>query len=194
MAKPRFDLDDLDSFLSSDRSPDACMQLSDLDGFLTAVAVGPDEISMEEWLPVIWGGTKPKFQDASEGRQVIAAIKARYDDIVTGLTRQPPVVRPVFWMRDGEPIVADWAEGFMDGVRLRLGEWSRLIASQDNTILIPLAVNWMDDDDQPIIHVDDDVRERINAEAPELIPATVIAIYGYWRSRAESASPVAKLH
>ena len=30
----------LDGFLSSDRTPDDCMQLSDLDGFLTALAIG----------------------------------------------------------------------------------------------------------------------------------------------------------
>ena len=50
-------------------------------------------------------------------------------------------------MKDGYPIVADWAEGFLDGVKLRLAEWSRLIASGDNAILIPLAVYWVDEDE-----------------------------------------------
>ena len=37
---PGFDLDDLDAFLASDRVPETCMQLSELDGFLTAIAIG----------------------------------------------------------------------------------------------------------------------------------------------------------
>jgi uncharacterized protein len=38
----RVDLETLDSFLMSDRSPPDSMMLSDLDGFLTGIAVGPE--------------------------------------------------------------------------------------------------------------------------------------------------------
>jgi uncharacterized protein len=48
------DLDYLDKWLSSDGSPPNSMMLSDLDGFLTAVAIGPDLIMPSEWLPVVW--------------------------------------------------------------------------------------------------------------------------------------------
>lgn len=40
----------LDDFLRSDRAPEECMQLSDLDGFLTGIAVSPDMILPTEWL------------------------------------------------------------------------------------------------------------------------------------------------
>ena len=39
-----FDLKSLDEYLMSDLSPQNCMQLSDLDGFLTAIVVGPELI------------------------------------------------------------------------------------------------------------------------------------------------------
>ena len=35
------DLDALDGYLMSDRAPDSSMGLSDLDGFLTGLVVGP---------------------------------------------------------------------------------------------------------------------------------------------------------
>ncbi|MEI8395799.1 MAG: YecA family protein [Rhodospirillaceae bacterium] len=194
MPKPAFDFGDLDDYLSSDRSPENCMQLSDLDGFLYAIAVGPETIPIEEWLPVVWGGERPKFRNTKEADHVIGAIKARYREIMAGLNQTPAVVSPVFWMKNGYPIVSDWAEGFLDGVKLRLAEWARLVASGDNAMLIPLAVYWVDDDDRPIIHVDDGVRERIDSEATELIPDAVLAIREYWLARATKPGPTDRIH
>ena len=70
---------ELDGFLMSDRAPEDCMQLSDLDGFLTAVAIGPELILPSEWLPVIWGKGEPEFESAEEAQSVIGAIMARYN-------------------------------------------------------------------------------------------------------------------
>ena len=50
------DLEALDQFLTSDASPEDCMQLSDLDGFLTGIAIGPELVVPSEWLPLVWGG------------------------------------------------------------------------------------------------------------------------------------------
>jgi hypothetical protein len=46
------DLDALDDCLMSDHAPDNSMGLSDLDGFLTGIVVGPELILPSEWLPV----------------------------------------------------------------------------------------------------------------------------------------------
>ncbi len=37
-------IDELDEFLMSDHAPDDCLQISDLDGFLTGVVIGPELI------------------------------------------------------------------------------------------------------------------------------------------------------
>ena len=194
MSKLPFDFYDLDAYLSSDRSPENCMQLSDLDGLLTAVAVGPSPIPPEEWLAVVWGGAEPAFRGAREEKQVSAAIMGRYQEIVAELELHPAVVEPVFYEQEGYIIVSDWAEGFLDGVKLRLSEWSRLIGTGDNAMMIPLAVHWVDDDGEPIISVDDDVRVRIDDEAPELIPAAVVAIHRYWRTQSLRNEPATSLH
>jgi uncharacterized protein len=72
------DFEELDDFLMSDRAPEECMQLSDLDGFLTAVAIGPELVMPSEWLPVIWGKGEPEFESAEEAQSVIGAVMARY--------------------------------------------------------------------------------------------------------------------
>ena len=56
------DLEELARYLDSDQSPDDCMGLSDLDGFLTGIVVGPELIMPSEWLPVIWGDEEPEFE------------------------------------------------------------------------------------------------------------------------------------
>jgi hypothetical protein len=42
------DLRELNRYLNSDLSPDDCMGLSDLDGFLTAIVIGPELIMPSE--------------------------------------------------------------------------------------------------------------------------------------------------
>src|SRR5215831_9670801 len=49
------DLEALDRFLMSDRSPPDSMMLSDLDGFLSGIAIGPELVLPSEWLPLVWG-------------------------------------------------------------------------------------------------------------------------------------------
>ena len=57
------DLDLLDAYLLSDQSPPECLLLSDLDGFLTGIAIGPEVVMPSEWLPHVWGGEEPVFDD-----------------------------------------------------------------------------------------------------------------------------------
>jgi hypothetical protein len=52
------DLDALDRFLASDVAPEHCMRISDLDGFLTGVAIGPELIMPSEWLPLGRNGAR----------------------------------------------------------------------------------------------------------------------------------------
>jgi uncharacterized protein len=58
----------LDRFLMSDRSPPDSMMLSDLDGFLSGIAVGPELVLPSEWLPLVWDGEAPEFADESEAK------------------------------------------------------------------------------------------------------------------------------
>jgi yecA family protein len=73
------DLGALDDYLMSDHAPDDCMGLSDLDGFLTGVVVGPKLILPSEWLPVIWGDQEP--ESATEAEMHLGTIMGRYNEI-----------------------------------------------------------------------------------------------------------------
>ena len=49
---------ELDAFLMSDATPDECMDVVTLDGFLSALAIGPELVPPSVWLPLVWGGEK----------------------------------------------------------------------------------------------------------------------------------------
>ncbi len=57
------DIERLDTFLMSDDSPENCMQISDLDGFLTGILCSPDLIMPSEWFPIVWNDPLPTFTD-----------------------------------------------------------------------------------------------------------------------------------
>src|SRR5215471_18012836 len=78
----KVDLEALGRFLMSDHSSPSSMMLSDLDGFLTGIAIGPELVLPSEWLPLIWGGEAPEFADENEAKAVLGAIMSRYNEIL----------------------------------------------------------------------------------------------------------------
>src|SRR5258708_18423719 len=91
------DLEELAQYLDSDLSPDDGMGLSDLDGFLTGIVVGPELIMPSEWLPVIWGGGEPEFESAAEAQTVLGTIMARFNETIHNLDTHPENFAPLFW-------------------------------------------------------------------------------------------------
>src|SRR3954452_6489267 len=103
-------LDLLDAYLLSDQSPPECMLLSDLDGFLTGVAIGPELAMPSEWLPHVWGGEEPVFDDPAQASAILGTIIGRYNAILREVGEG--AFGPIFWKTvDGTVIAADWAEG-----------------------------------------------------------------------------------
>jgi hypothetical protein len=81
----RVDLEALETFLTSDSSPPDSMMLSELDGFLTGIAIGPKLIRPSEWLPLIWGGPAPEFAGLDEANAILGSLMARYNEIVRAI-------------------------------------------------------------------------------------------------------------
>ena len=190
------DLDALDAFLLSDRAPEGSMGLSDLDGFLTGVAVGPELIMPGEWLPVVWGGAEPAFRNTEEARDVLGTIMGRYNEIVRALGAAPDEFDPLFWEGpdDGRVVVADWAAGFLDAVMLRPKAWEPLVRhSEASALVLPLLVLGADDPERLPFGVrppPKELVEALHAIGAEIIPDCVVGIHGFWRERRARAAGV----
>ena len=171
------DLESLDSYLSSDDSPDDCMMLSDLDGFLHGVACSPVSIPADEWIPIALGGSPDDAPD-----WVLQSISLIFDSIIQGLTFDPPEVEPIFWQaQEGHVIAMDWCEGFMQAMSLRPKQWLRLTESGTGGQLItPMMVHLLDDNGNSVMGIPQEQLDQALEQAAEMIPESVVAIYRFW--------------
>jgi uncharacterized protein len=177
------EIEALDAFLMSDQTPDGCMMLSDLDGFLTGLAIGPELIAPSEWLPVVWGGgEEPVFDDAAQAQSILGAIMGRYNEILGQIA--DGFVEPIFMETpQGEVIASDWAEGFMRAVRLCAGAWERLIKSEEHGLsLIPILALCCDEHGESILDLTQDTEDRFFADGAELVSQAALEIAEFWRA------------
>jgi uncharacterized protein len=174
-------LDPLDHFLRSDRAPPNCMMLSELDGYLSGIAVGPELVSPGEWLRFVWGGEAPKFADQNEAQAILDIIVARYNEILRDVAHD--MVDPIFWTdRDGKVIATDWAEGFRHAIRLRANAWKPLFMSKHGAyLLFPIVALCRDENRTAGLGLLPDKEHGLLETAPELIPTCVSKIAAYWR-------------
>ena len=182
------EVDELDALLESAATPDECMDITALDGFLTAVAIGPGFPLPSTWMPVIWGGrSEPVFDSAEQAQRFVSLIMRRMNMICAGLTEDPPAFEPIFLegeVEGGGTIVLahDWCAGFMGAVELNFDDWQPLMDDQcNNAFLIPFVKLGIDEG-RDEINVAEDPRAE-HDRLVELIEPCVAAIDGFWKLR-----------
>jgi uncharacterized protein len=170
----------LQEYLRSARAPAAAMDLSELDGFLTGVAIGPDLVMPSEWLPEIWGMEGP-VSDTEGMRAVLAVIMNRYNEILASVRQDLPEFAPILATGlTGEPLASAWAEGFFHAVRFRRQAWKPLLQHKEGrTLFTPLLIAL------PEAEPDSVPPPEMVAQAVGFIPRVVAAIDDFWRERRE---------
>lgn len=178
----------LDDFLASERAPDEGMHLSDLDGFLTALAVNPKRISPKELLPVIWGEGEPAFADDQEAEWVINTILRRYNEIHQTLSQAPHELTPVFWEgADGEAIVDDWATGFLEAVATRADDWRPLFNDKDAFLAIaPIVIAGQDLETLKEMDVDADTKAQAHRDLPDVLTVCLVSMRDFLAEHADA--------
>jgi uncharacterized protein len=187
---PEVNVEALDSYLRSDLSPDECMMLSDLDGFLTGIAIGPELIPPSEWLPVIWGGDEPEFESREQMQTIIGTIMGRYNEIVTAFDPEPATFEPIFREGpDGRMIVTDWATGFLHAAALRRTAWEPIFNHRRAKMLIEPLLILGDSEVFADKRVTSALEKRFYAAAPNVIPTCVDGIYNFWKDWQDRQKP-----
>jgi uncharacterized protein len=130
------ELDELDNFLLYGVDDDEGMTLEALDGYLHAIAIGPQTIMPSQWLPKVWGegsNQLPPTADIDQLNHIMALVMRHYNSIIHGFGLKPPFVAPYWDTYEydiGEFEEADgWAYGFTEGVALNRAAWKPLFDS-----------------------------------------------------------------
>ena len=118
------ELDALEGFLL-DQDTEEGMTLDMLDGFLHALALGPETVPPSRWLPKVWGqgdgAMLPPVADLDEANHLLGLVMRHFNSIVLGLEQVPPEVYPLWPITSfdaGEFEDAEtWAYGFTEAVK-----------------------------------------------------------------------------
>lgn len=119
--------------------------VSELDGFLTALVVGPRFIHPDKWLKVIFGAAVPGQRGEPKGEKALQAIIERYNTISTTLAERPLEFGPIFIREpDGRVLPQYWADGFWQAMQLNLPKWAPIMTPDKWTILLPIMIYNLD--------------------------------------------------
>ena len=136
-------IDQLDDLLERRAIPYRGMSLEGLDGFLSALAVGPQAVPETEWLSLVWGPTPPNWESEQE-RAEVEALLLGHANGVTRRVRGDPDTLPDYLMPliglpedpladhpDDLDVGVDWAMGFFRAVSLRPEAWDAWLEKED---------------------------------------------------------------
>jgi uncharacterized protein len=180
------EMDELDDFLVSDATSDETMMIDALDGYLTAIVLGPTTLSFEQWFSGIWGSDethKPNFKTRTEAEHIIDLILRMMNTIIWELEDNDENLAPIFGIVEYEgkeyTDAEMWAYGFMQGIDLCRKDWQPFFDDPNGTTLLRpiylLGADEVTDEEEEL------TKTPIERDAfAQQIPASVGWIYRYW--------------
>jgi len=182
---------ELDQFLLSDRCAEDGMTMDSLHGFLTALAIGPEEVLMAEWLPHVWGAERkePQFKSPKEAERITSLIARFMNEVVMTFEVAPKEFEPLFCEHevDGRTLLdADaWAWGFWEGMNLRADAWEPIWSSNIADMVKPIYLLGAEEIEEEEMQLVDDPakRHKLAVEMEAAIPH----IHRFWQPLRKSA-------
>lgn len=149
------DLDALDSLLQS-LPGDAVMNVEALDGYLTALLVGPPLLATlrtADWLPAVWGGDgegSAPFSSQKQRKRAAVLVLRQLRDIDRQLQGDGNAWQPVFSIADADDRelvdAEDWCAGFLHATVLDSAGWGALFDdARAGPALLPIALLGADE-------------------------------------------------
>jgi uncharacterized protein len=194
------ELDNLANVLKTFGGKNA-MNVEQIDGFLAALICSPVSILPREYLPVIWGDdmiNEVGFTDQlifgftdQPILQDFLSLVARHKSAIAHTLRSGDIYTPILLAsEDGVFRANDWANGFLQGMKLRKEEWATLFDDKDHGgSLVPILALAHEHDPDPEMR---SYKEPISEEKREKLiigaAAGVMNIYGYFRKQ-ETTDP-----
>ncbi len=175
----RAEFNELDQFLADESIEDTAMDVSTLEGFLTAIVIGPRTVLLSEWMPWVWdmqeGQVEAKFESREQADRIMSLLVRHYNMVVHTFLDDPASFEPVFCLGN-QWGAAEWCEGFILGFQFSDEAWS-LLGVGEPTWFTPFLRLGTDDG----IHMTkklDDAGRWMNEIEPSLVK-----IHAYWKDK-----------
>lgn len=183
------EFDELDAFLMAEGRPRAIMDIAMLDGFVTALLIGPNAIPPERWLPVVWGETRDEpmaFESEAQMQRIVGLIMRLHNDRAQGLQEGVDLYDPIVYTReeDGKPVsvIDEWCTGFMRGVQMDPEGWDPLFQSDEDAALLMPMILYGTESGLEQLRQNETLRNRHQSLA-DALGICVISIRDYWLPR-----------
>ena len=191
------ELDELEQFLNSDATPEECMDIAMLDGFITALVIGPNTLPPSQWLPAVWGETDEDEMawDSSEQMQrILGLVMGMFNDRVDQLHEDVDTFDPLFYQSQHEgqtiPILDEWCTGFIQAIELDPAAWEPLVNTNDadeaGGLLTPMLLYGTEEGLKQLTE-NPALAER-HMDFADAIGPCVIGIRDYWLPHRKAAS------
>lgn len=142
-------IDELSDFLDS---VETAMNIEQLDGFFSALVIGPDVVQPSEHWPIVMGAG-PTGSEAFESQQQferIFGLAIKFWNTIADTLQAGEVYSPVFLTDDDGHIRGnEWAKGFMQGVELRADQWAEVFTDQTlSEAIVPMLALAQENESQ----------------------------------------------
>jgi uncharacterized protein len=171
-----------------DVGDEGVLDISELDGFLTAIVSVPEMLLPSQWWPEIWGDYPPVFESDHALEQLFSRVFRHSNGIAETLMQQPADFEPMFsdLHVDGRTytIVDEWCEGYMRGVTLAVA-FGASLDSEAESLLQPIlafteAADWPGHDLPDFTDTE---------KLQQSIASNVRSLHAYWLERREDPIP-----
>ncbi len=127
------ELNELEDFLGSPDIEDSSMDVSALEGFFAALALGPRTVMPSEWMPWVWDmhdrEASPEFASQDDDSRILGLLMRRYNSVVSQILEDPSAFQPIY-ERGAQWGAAEWCEGFLLGIQLDQKSWTPLMVGE----------------------------------------------------------------
>jgi uncharacterized protein len=175
----------LEEFLASPEASADSPSLLEMDGYMTAVIIGPELIMPSEWMTDLW--PEPfGFKDAEEAQKITSALMEYYNGIVRHLEGPPENYRPLYLPEDpAQPATveraAEWSQGFWNAITRHPG-WRPIIEDKDaRCLLVPILAFAKTPDETALIKYTRRQHEEMLEDAVDKIAEFLLLIRQYWQ-------------
>jgi uncharacterized protein len=153
-SKQAMSLEQLNTWLSTLEPAAKVDGTSMLDGYLTAIVVGPRSIPPDEWFVDLLGEHGHIAGASGMTLTAVTAIVGRFNAISEGLSAAPGHHAPIFEKADDGTVLAHpWCMGFLAAMRLRFEVWQPLrdLNAIEHGLLLPILLHCVDPLGRPML-------------------------------------------